>query len=70
MHLRNLQSTATLDDAVAKLGSAKFAIGLLPWLRRLVMAASHTSLRRCTASTGTLASRLRWPVDLGSIPPR
>lgn len=35
--LRNLLSSGTYDDAVAKIGSAKFAIGLLPWLDRCML---------------------------------
>jgi len=35
--LRNLLSRATADEAVAKIGSAKFAIGLLPWLDRCML---------------------------------
>jgi Uracil DNA glycosylase superfamily len=35
--LRNLLSAATFDEAVGKIGSAKFAIGLLPWLDRCML---------------------------------
>ena len=35
--LRNLLSRATADEAVAQIGSAKFAIGLLPWLDRCML---------------------------------
>jgi hypothetical protein len=35
--LRNLMCSMTADEAISKIGSAKFAIGLLPWLDRCML---------------------------------